>query len=905
MPTTRSHSCFYELLTVPQELKVGVKVLVPLMRDQLFNVYSSSVTRAIQCANIVFDRRAFIHHFFRSSILGDPEVTFNMASAAATFLSKCCAAGSFVATKQAVFNLVDCLSLMSSSQSPVVDIPVQIWVLDAIVPDLLIPSYVVVGKEAKICFPHCGWCDVMLGDHGMLRMSPACGLVLECIVGSPSTLPEICHRTLLSSYVTHDALLHLQNESLIVCDGVSYRISPAIDLQKPCPDSHFRFVARSQPSCCLLPLGKDFVSAATGIAQYCRSYKAVEEVVLFQALTAQGHHPSNVAFALSEMAASGAIFRVGCILIENLENFSEASRLHDDTIRKLSLSVISDIGSRTVGSIVKKLVLVTPPASATAPPFPSTSSVFSGFNLDSQQMEDLAAESLFAAAELSRTDVLDVANSLLMCNDGNFISAIVSANKVPLTDVEFSAHAAASCAERCPVGLCTPSGSYKPLLLPCGHGACAECWQSLLEHALQTSSTPVVRSGQDISGIRTINCIKCPADTSNKCAYKMKLTDVQSCVPQLASSFRNSVKRWFIRTIASGSFPMAACSCGASVFGRSMDSEVECKCGRISTVGDIKLAGRTLHWRPHPYSSCNTEHEWRLLSTHGSSERIALMRTKKCPGCLIDTTKCGCEASNVMCNGLDRCPNEACNHLICQKCKLDWCWICRKPGCHGCDQSSNSSDLKERFNEGSRVVSKLDAALVPSYISRFVLDDSQGGAVKIVSVVSDAPGSSLPLNTGDLFTSINGIPVHNIASLMDAAMLEHAAHSSVLIGYRRKGELLSCWHNCEEMPSGFSADAIVFKRSLYIHSIIRPHAQPLPPMQRLQRLCDIFVSLHARAASQRQEGNGGSLKLAIDAANSDDVMKYALQFQHELSSEEAALMMFLRQTSSESGRAAD
>ena len=79
------------------------------------------------------------------------------------------------------------------------------------------------------------------------------------------------------------------------------------------------------------------------------------------------------------------------------------------------------------------------------------------------------------------------------------------------------------------------------------------------------------------------------------------------------------------------------------------------------------------------------------------------------------------------------------------------------------------------------MVSKLDAALVPSYISRFVLDDSQGGAVKIVSVVSDAPGSSLPLNTGDLFTSINGIPVHNIASLMDAAMLEHAAHSSVLI----------------------------------------------------------------------------------------------------------------------------
>lgn len=738
----------------------------------------------------------------------------------------------------------------------------------------------------------------------MFRMSPACGLVLDCVAAAPSTIDEICSRTLLSLHVILHAMGHLSSERLVVGDGAHYRISPSVDLQQASTSSHVKFIGHGQPARCLRPLGNDFVSAATAIAQYCRSCSAVEEVIMFQDLVAQGHRPDNLAFTLSEMIAVGAIFRVGCALIENLQRFPEALRLHDQVSQKLALFENSGTSSRGFSSIIKKIVLVTPPASISAPPFPPTSSIFSGFSLHSQQMQHLAAQSLFTAAESAHADVLDVANAVLASNDGSFISAIARANRAPPHEVAACAHDAAARAERCPVGLCTPSGCYKPIFLPCGHGACAECWQSLLEHALQTSSTPVVRSGQDTSGIGSINCIKCPADPSNKCTYKMKMGDVQSCVPHLAASFRKSVERWFSRTIASGSFPMAACSCGASVFGRSMDSEVECQCGRISTVGDIKLGGGAVHWRPHPYSSCNTEHEWRLLSTHGSSQRIALMRSKKCPGCLIDTTKCGCDANNVMCNGLDRCPNEACNHLICQKCKLDWCWICRKPGCHGCNESSNSSDLKERFNEGSKVVSKLDAALTPSYISRFVLDDSQGGVVKIVSALADAQ-PSLPFITGDIIMSVNGIPVHSISGLMDAAALEHATHSSVLIGYKRRGVLLSYWHKCEAMPSGFSADAIVLKRSLYIHSTIRPQAQPLPPMQRLQRLCDVFFSLHARAASQESEGQVGSVTTAIDAANSDDLMKYALQFQQELSSEEAALILFLRRTPSDSGRTVD
>lgn len=878
------------------------------MKDHVFILYSASVTRAIRCANISFDRRTFVSQIFRTMLCGDPEITLNMASAAADFLSNSCVVGSFVSTKQAVFKLVDCLSTNAVSRSPVIHVPIQTWVLDAILPDMLVPSNMCIGSETRLCFPHCGWCDVQLGDYGMIRTSPACGFILECIVGTPLTVIDICQRTRLSLCVVQDALVHLQNESLIKCDTSNlYRVSPGIDLHKPCVDTRLKFIGHGQQNIRLLPLGKDFVSGVAAIALHFRSCKIVDEVGLFQSLAVQGHSTSTISYTLSEMIAAEAIFRVGGILIENLEHFADASQLHHENMQKLNFSDNSGIRSAANFTIITKMVLVTPPASVSVPPFPPTSSMLCGFSMDSQHMEDLAAESLFAVAEHAQVDVLDVANFLLMGNNGNFISAVMNSIRGPpvMDDEELSSRAAAACAERCPIGSCTPSSSYKPLLLPCGHGACAECWQLLLEHALQTSSTPVVRAGEDTSGTRSVNCIKCPADISNKCNYKMKLTDVQSCVPQLAASFRNSVKRWFNRTIISGSFPMAVCSCGSSVFGRSMDSEVECQCGRISTVGDIKLGGSAQHWRSHPYSSCNTEHEWRLLSTHGSPERISLMRTKKCPRCLIDTTKCGCDASNVVCNGLDRCPNEACNHLICQNCKLDWCWICRKPGCHGCDQSANSSDLKERFHEGSKVVSKLDSALVPLYVSRFVLDDSQGGAVKIISVHADAQPCSLPLTAGDVFSSINGINVHSISDLMNAACLEHAVNSFVLIRYRRRSEFHSCWYHCEALPTGFNADAIVFKRSLYIHSIIRPQAQPLPPMQRLQRLCDVFVSLQTKAALHKKDCQAGSINMAINAANSDDFVQYALQFQQELSSDEAALMLFLREASLEQHRSAN
>jgi hypothetical protein len=63
--------------------------------------------------------------------------------------------------------------------------------------------------------------------------------------------------------------------------------------------------------------------------------------------------------------------------------------------------------------------------------------------------------------------------------------------------------------------------------------------------------------------------------------------------------------------------------------------------------------------------------------------------------------------------------------------------------------------------------------------------------------------------------------------------------------------------------------------------------------------------LQTKAALHKKDCQAGSINMAINAANSDDFVQYALQFQQELSSDEAALMLFLRDASLEQHRSAN
>ena len=93
-----------------------------------------------------------------------------------------------------------------------------------------------------------------------------------------------------------------------------------------------------------------------------------------------------------------------------------------------------------------------------------------------------------------------------------------------------------------------------------------------------------------------------------------------------------------------------------------MESEVECLCGAVQCIGDMKRGIARASFIPHPHLSSDEEQAWQQMNTAGSEQRSLLMRYKNCPKCGTMTTKCGC-SGQIVCGGMDKCPNEACDHM--------------------------------------------------------------------------------------------------------------------------------------------------------------------------------------------------------------------------------------------------
>jgi hypothetical protein len=72
----------------------------------------------------------------------------------------------------------------------------------------------------------------------------------------------------------------------------------------------------------------------------------------------------------------------------------------------------------------------------------------------------------------------------------------------------------------------------------------------------------------------------------------------------------------------------------------------------------MKRSVKRKGWAPHPHLTSDDLNDWEMLNVSGSEQRWKLMRFKNCPKCGTVTQKCGCPSNNIVCNGLDKCPNE-------------------------------------------------------------------------------------------------------------------------------------------------------------------------------------------------------------------------------------------------------
>uniref|UniRef100_A0A7S1D227 RBR-type E3 ubiquitin transferase n=1 Tax=Cyclophora tenuis TaxID=216820 RepID=A0A7S1D227_CYCTE len=181
-----------------------------------------------------------------------------------------------------------------------------------------------------------------------------------------------------------------------------------------------------------------------------------------------------------------------------------------------------------------------------------------------------------------------------------------------------------------------------PMLgMPCGHEFCRQCWRDFVMNAL--SEGPV--------------CIRktCP---QAKCKEVMTEEEVAAAAPELLPKFESYQLRSFVesntltRWCPGRGCERVACASSAS----AMEQEGSVAHCDSCDVSFCIICGE----EPHAPSSCKELAMWNEKCRNESeTANWILANTKPCPKCSSRIEK-----------------NQGCNHMTCQRCKHEFCWIC-------------------------------------------------------------------------------------------------------------------------------------------------------------------------------------------------------------------------------------
>jgi hypothetical protein len=207
-----------------------------------------------------------------------------------------------------------------------------------------------------------------------------------------------------------------------------------------------------------------------------------------------------------------------------------------------------------------------------------SSSAAAALPVSANRFEELLSEAAKALLQQSSSDLSRLASSMKETH-GNLprsIFAIMSdasvtreqqhPKKSPRECVSAS-NASGTLTETC--YLCLLSGDDNPVAIvnSCGHGLCRSCWASLVSAAIVSSSTPLVKSGEDVAGAVTVLSMKCSADPEGKCQAKIDFGVLCQAVPDMVQPFIRSTMSNLSRLLLSGGAGTCQCVCGAVVSG--------------------------------------------------------------------------------------------------------------------------------------------------------------------------------------------------------------------------------------------------------------------------------------------------------------------------------------------------
>lgn len=183
------------------------------------------------------------------------------------------------------------------------------------------------------------------------------------------------------------------------------------------------------------------------------------------------------------------------------------------------------------------------------------------------------------------------------------------------------------------------------LSAPCGHEFCTDCWGEFVRIAVADGPSCVR--------------VTCP---QSGCSEAVTEEEVRAASPRTSEKYRAYQLRSFVESNGAarwcpgpGCTRVAVCADPSSLSGSA--AVARCSDGGCGTEFCVRCG-----LEPHAPTTCKELSRWQEKCRNESeTANWILANTKPCPKCSSRIEK-----------------NQGCNHMTCQRCKHEFCWICMR-----------------------------------------------------------------------------------------------------------------------------------------------------------------------------------------------------------------------------------
>ncbi len=223
--------------------------------------------------------------------------------------------------------------------------------------------------------------------------------------------------------------------------------------------------------------------------------------------------------------------------------------------------------------------------------------------------------------------------------------------------------------------------------MPCGHEFCIHCWKLHIKTKLEEGPASILAT--------------CP---QAGCKEVLTEEDVSKVAPDLLHKFENYQLRNFVDLNGTSRWcPGAGCDRIAAITGLNCNlsdaDTMNVTCDKCTTCFCIKCGEE-----PHQPLRCAVLDQWKEKCRNESeTANWILANTKPCPKCRTRIEK-----------------NQGCNHMTCQNCRYEFCWICsgdwkdhgaNTGGYYSCNKFNDKDDNEEDQSDAALAKKELDRYL--------------------------------------------------------------------------------------------------------------------------------------------------------------------------------------------------